>query len=106
MKHLSFAVVFTLSLIVSLLVSTNQPAQGFTKGKTIQIYLGVSPGGGHDTEARMIARWLPKYLPGEPKKHYCQKYAWSRRFDYERPGLQPIKTRRTHLGSHGINPDG
>jgi len=67
MKHLSFAAVFTLSLIVTLLVSTNQSALGFTKGKTIQIYLGVSPGGGHDAEARLVARWLGKYLPGEPK---------------------------------------
>lgn len=67
MKRSFFTAVFALSLIVTLLISTNQPAVGFTKGKTIQIYLGVSPGGGHDTEARMIARWLPKYLPGEPK---------------------------------------
>lgn len=67
MKQLSFVALFRLSLVLILLVFANQPVLGFTKGKTIQIYLGVPPGGGHDTEARMIARWLPKYLPGAPK---------------------------------------
>ena len=67
MKRSFFTTVFTIAFGLALLVSTNQPAQGFTKGKTIQIYLGVSPGGGHDTEARMIARRLPKFLPGKPK---------------------------------------
>lgn len=43
-------------------------AQAFTEGKRIQILSGFSPGGGHDTEGRLIARRIGKYLPGEPKK--------------------------------------
>jgi predicted small integral membrane protein len=38
MKRSFFTAVFTIALGLALLVSTNQPAQGFTKGKTIQIY--------------------------------------------------------------------
>jgi len=66
MKRLySLGAIFMLSCIV--MISTNESALGFTEGKTIRIILGVSPGGGHDTEARLIARHLPKYLPGKPK---------------------------------------
>ncbi|NIO06885.1 MAG: hypothetical protein GTO40_02430 [Deltaproteobacteria bacterium] len=36
------------------------------KGKTVRILVGFSPGGGHDLEARIFARHLPKYLPGNP----------------------------------------
>ena len=43
-------------------------AQAFTEGKRIQILSGYSPGGGHDTEGRLIGRWIGKYLPGMPKK--------------------------------------
>ena len=54
MQRLYFlTAVITLSFIVT--ISTHEPAHGFTEGKTIRIYLGVSPGGGHDTEARLIA---------------------------------------------------
>jgi len=34
------------------------------KGKTITIYVGTSAGGGYDFYARMLGRYLPKYLPG------------------------------------------
>jgi tripartite-type tricarboxylate transporter receptor subunit TctC len=34
------------------------------KGKTITILVGTSPGGGYDSYARMLARYLPKHLPG------------------------------------------
>ncbi len=67
MKRFSFAAVFALSLSVTLHCTTIQLAHSFTEGKTIEIYLGVPPGGGHDTEARMIGRFLGKYLPGKPK---------------------------------------
>ncbi|MFQ5684214.1 MAG: Bug family tripartite tricarboxylate transporter substrate binding protein [Candidatus Binatia bacterium] len=35
-------------------------------GKSIRILIGYPPGGGHDLEARVIARHLAKYLPGKP----------------------------------------
>ena len=40
-------------------------APGF-KGKTITIVVGYKPGGGYDATARLLARHLPRYLPGEP----------------------------------------
>jgi tripartite-type tricarboxylate transporter receptor subunit TctC len=35
-------------------------------GKTIRIIVGYSPGGGFDTLTRVLARHLPKHLPGRP----------------------------------------
>lgn len=39
----------------------------YYKGKTIQIVVGSSAGGGTDTVARLTARFLPKYLSGKPR---------------------------------------
>ena len=35
-------------------------------GKTVTVYSPSSPGGGYDLVARLIARHIPKYLPGQP----------------------------------------
>ena len=41
-------------------------AQDFYKGKTITITVGFSPGGGFDLNARLLARYIGRYIPGEP----------------------------------------
>lgn len=38
----------------------------FYKGKTITIVVGFTPGGGYDLNARAIARFLGKHIPGNP----------------------------------------
>jgi tripartite-type tricarboxylate transporter receptor subunit TctC len=48
-----------------------QPAQAqsvadFYKGKTISMIVGGSPGGGFDTLARAIARYIGDHIPGKP----------------------------------------
>ena len=40
-------------------------AQNF-QGKTVTIVVGYKAGGGYDSTARLLARHLPKYLPGKP----------------------------------------
>ena len=40
-------------------------AQSF-QGKTVTIIVGYKAGGGYDATARMLARHLPKHLPGKP----------------------------------------
>ena len=52
-----------ISLSVSLAASGQEP---FYKGKTIRIIIGLSPGGGYDLWARMIARHIGKHIPGKP----------------------------------------
>jgi len=38
----------------------------FYNGKTIRVIVGLSTGGGYDRAARMIARQMGKYIPGNP----------------------------------------
>jgi tripartite-type tricarboxylate transporter receptor subunit TctC len=42
------------------------PESEFYKGKTITILVGFAPGGGYDLYGRIVARFLPKYIPGKP----------------------------------------
>lgn len=51
------------------LASAQAPAYGqdaFFQGKTMRIVVGGPPGGGFDAYARMIARVMPKHVPGNP----------------------------------------
>ena len=41
-------------------------AQSFFEGKTVRIIVGLAPGGGFDTYARVIARHMGKQIPGNP----------------------------------------
>src|SRR4029453_14141490 len=43
-----------------------QSPADFYRGKTVEVYIGTSVGGGYDAYARMLARHLGKYLPGNP----------------------------------------
>jgi hypothetical protein len=38
----------------------------FYRGKSVDLYVGTSVGGGYDAYGRMLARHLGKYLPGNP----------------------------------------
>jgi len=38
----------------------------FFRGKSINLYIGSSAGGGYDTYARVLARHFSKYIPGNP----------------------------------------
>jgi hypothetical protein len=41
-------------------------ADDFYQGKTLTVIVGFSPGGGVDTTARMVARHLVRFIPGQP----------------------------------------
>lgn len=41
-------------------------AQDFYAGKTVTIYSGHNPGSLYDTNARFVARHLPRFVPGNP----------------------------------------
>ena len=42
-------------------------ADGYFGGKTIQIVVPFSPGGGYDTFSRLLAVYLPRHMPGSPR---------------------------------------
>jgi tripartite-type tricarboxylate transporter receptor subunit TctC len=39
----------------------------FYSGKTIRVVVGFTPGGFYDRWARLIARYMPRYIPGHPE---------------------------------------
>jgi hypothetical protein len=41
-------------------------AQDYYKGKSITLFAGQPPGGGIDSEMRLVAHYLGKFIPGEP----------------------------------------
>jgi tripartite-type tricarboxylate transporter receptor subunit TctC len=40
--------------------------EDFYKGKSITILIGYSPGGSYDASARVLAKYMGKYIPGKP----------------------------------------
>ena len=54
------------SLFVSAAAIAQSP-DGYFKGKTVLINIAGTPGGGIDIGARILARFLGKYLPGNPQ---------------------------------------
>jgi tripartite-type tricarboxylate transporter receptor subunit TctC len=47
-------------------IAAPAPAQDFYKGKAINLVVGNATGGGYDAYARLLARHMGKYIPGEP----------------------------------------
>jgi tripartite-type tricarboxylate transporter receptor subunit TctC len=43
-----------------------QSPEDFYKGKTVELYIGYSVGGGYDLYARVLARHIGKFIPGHP----------------------------------------
>lgn len=41
-------------------------AAPFYEGKVLTIIVGYSPGGGYDRVDRLLAKYLPNYIPGKP----------------------------------------
>jgi tripartite-type tricarboxylate transporter receptor subunit TctC len=58
-----------LLVAAGLLAMSSAHADGiadFYRGKTIRMVVGVGPGSAFDLNARAVAKYLPKYLPGSP----------------------------------------
>ncbi|MEX0842181.1 MAG: hypothetical protein WD039_07840 [Xanthobacteraceae bacterium] len=54
----------------ALLAGTEADAEVNFKGKTIDVLIGSSPGGGTDGTTRLVGTFLEKYLPGNPAIRY------------------------------------
>ena len=55
-----------LAAVASQPVLAQSPAE-FFKDKTVTFYVGLSPGGGYDLNARLVAKYIGKYIPGQPE---------------------------------------
>lgn len=61
------AVAGTGALFAAMHPAAAQTPEEFYKGKTVTFYVGLSPGGGYDINARLTARYIGKYIPGNPQ---------------------------------------
>jgi tripartite-type tricarboxylate transporter receptor subunit TctC len=53
-------------LAVTMLPARAESVADFFRGKSINLLIGASAGGGYDTLSRAVARYLPKHIPGNP----------------------------------------
>jgi tripartite-type tricarboxylate transporter receptor subunit TctC len=66
-RMLVFFLFVTLQLFILLNVSSvHAQSESFYKGKQIRIVTGATAGGFYDRWARLLARTMPKYIPGQP----------------------------------------
>jgi tripartite-type tricarboxylate transporter receptor subunit TctC len=62
----SLALFAGLTAFISFAATPLSAQSNFFSGKTILLYVGFSPGGGVDGEARIAARHLSRFIPGNP----------------------------------------
>ena len=67
-RDLGLKLIFCLSILfLGFSTEVRAQAEPFYKGKTIRIMIGSTPGGFYDRWARLFARYMPKYIPGQPE---------------------------------------
>jgi tripartite-type tricarboxylate transporter receptor subunit TctC len=54
------------AMIALLMFPQASPAAPYYEGKVIKLVVGFSAGGGYDRISRILAKHLPKYIPGKP----------------------------------------
>jgi tripartite-type tricarboxylate transporter receptor subunit TctC len=54
-----------LAAVLATTAQAQTPAE-FYKGKTIEVYIGTSAGGGYDAYSRILSRHMGRHLPGNP----------------------------------------
>ncbi len=59
------ALIIALAAVLATTAHAQTPAE-FYKGRTIEIGISSTVGGGYDAHARMLARHMSKYVPGNP----------------------------------------
>src|ERR1700733_801716 len=58
---------FRLAILFCLVIAaTAVHADDFYKGKQIRLIAGFPPGNDYDLGARLLVKYLPKYIPGQP----------------------------------------
>jgi tripartite-type tricarboxylate transporter receptor subunit TctC len=60
------AAIVSLALALCASAAQAQSVEQFYKGRVVNLVVGFNPGGAYDPYARVVARHLPKHLPGAP----------------------------------------
>ena len=64
--NLACGVAIALLTLSSISIAHAQGPADFYKGKTVDLLIGYSVGGGYDVYARLIAKHIGKHIPGNP----------------------------------------
>ena len=68
MRKISKVFIFLCAILLATASATVKAADTpYYQGKTIRIVVGFTSGGFYDRWARMLARYMPKYIPGKPE---------------------------------------
>jgi tripartite-type tricarboxylate transporter receptor subunit TctC len=65
-RELYLPAIVAMGVVFSFSPTLGQPVADFYRGKTIQMLIGYGPGGGYDIYGRLVAEFLPRFLPGHP----------------------------------------
>jgi tripartite-type tricarboxylate transporter receptor subunit TctC len=65
-NHIAFALITALAAFPVGTALAQDSATQFYRGKQITVIVGSSAGGGYDIYARLLARHMPKHIPGNP----------------------------------------
>jgi tripartite-type tricarboxylate transporter receptor subunit TctC len=55
-----------LALVLATVAARADTVADFYRGRTVEVYVGYSTGGGYDIYARMLARHMGRFIPGNP----------------------------------------
>ena len=66
MRAVNFALGAAAALALTMSSASAQTPAEFYKGKTIELDIGTSAGGGYDVHSRLLAKHMSKYVPGNP----------------------------------------
>ena len=66
MRRVTWLLIGIVALAILFLPSRPPSAAPYYEGKRIHIIVGFEPGGGYDRLARLLAKHLPKHIPGKP----------------------------------------
>ena len=69
MRHAALVIV---ALAVLAAPAHAQSPEDFYRGRTINLVVGFSAGGGYDLYARLFGRHVGRYIPGSPTVAVCQ----------------------------------
>jgi tripartite-type tricarboxylate transporter receptor subunit TctC len=62
----NFALALACLSLADIGTSAHAQSDSFYNGKTVRIIVGFTPGGFYDRWARLLSRYMPKYIPGNP----------------------------------------
>ncbi|MBX9778357.1 MAG: hypothetical protein K2Y71_28585 [Xanthobacteraceae bacterium] len=63
---IALLVLGVMTLLLAMVPAHAQSVADFYRGKTIQMLIGYTAGGGYDLNARVLARHMGKHIPGNP----------------------------------------